>query len=92
MFCLLTIRYCMLCALVVPLIISSPSVAFGQDTQDAAQDKSDTTEATPALQYVAPKQIEMLVGVRLSPAELNMTSTLVTTVVPADWPEQKVEV
>ena len=92
MFCLLTIRYCMLCGIAASLISANACVAYGQDTQEALQDKSDTTEATPALQYVAPKQIEMLVGVRLSPAELNMTSTLVTTVFPADWPEQKVEV
>ncbi len=44
------------------------------------------------LQFVAPKQIEMLVGVRLTPADLNMLSTIITTVFPADWPEQTVEI
>ena len=91
MFGLLTIRCGLLCAAIVSLMSAGTS-AFGQGTKDDAQDKSETTAVAPALQYVAPKQIEMLVGVRLSPADLNMTSTIITTVFPAAWPEQTVEV
>lgn len=72
------------------------SVALSQSTQKEsdkdASEKPDADEAVQPLQYVAPKQIEMLIGVRLSPADLNMVSTIVTTVFPAEWPEQKVEV
>lgn len=89
MFKLLTIR---LCAAVVSWACLSTLVTIAQDAEDEPGDKANATEPTPPLQYVAPKQIEMLIGVRLSPANLNMVSTIVTTVFPTEWPEQKVEV
>jgi hypothetical protein len=42
------------------------------------------------LTYIAPKTIEMLVGVRVTAGNGNMIGTLATTVFPTDWPEQKV--
>jgi len=65
--------------------------------QDKAQkvtgkESEASGSAESSLQFIAPKPIEMLIGVRLTPADLNMLSTIVTTVFPTDWPEQKVEV
>ncbi len=75
---------------------ASPSSASAAEesatnSDEPASDESSAPAGT-ALQYIAPKQIEMLIGVRITPADLNMTSTIVTTVFPTDWPEQKVEV
>ena len=89
MFKLLTVR---IFAAIVLLDCFHVSVGCAQDAKDNPQEKADKAEAIQPLQYVAPKQIEMLIGVRLSPADLNMVSTIVTTVFPAEWPEQKVEV
>ena len=89
MFKLLTVR---ICAAIVLLDCFHASLACAQDAKGDPQEKADKAEAIQPLQYAAPKQIEMLIGVRLSPADLNMVSTIVTTVFPAEWPEQKVEV
>jgi hypothetical protein len=86
---LVAIRFC---AAIVSLACFNAVPAFAQDAKDESKGKAETAEAVPALQYVAPKQIEMLIGVRLTPADLNMVSTIVTTVFPTQWPEQKVEV
>lgn len=48
--------------------------------------------AEPVLQYVAPKTIEMLIGVRITAPDGNMYGTLATTVFPTPWPEQTVEI
>ena len=79
----------------LPAFLLLASLAVAQDSKTESSNDSDEspdTEAASPLQYVAPKQIEMLIGVRLSPSDLNMVSTIVTTVFPAEWPEQKVEV
>ena len=47
-------------------------------------------EAAP-VSYVAPKIIEMLVGVRIVGGDGNMIETSAQTVFPTDWPEQRVE-
>lgn len=83
----------------LPACLLACSVAFAQDqksdpkggSDESAKSESDTTADSP-LQYIAPKKIEMLIGARLTPADLNMVSTIATTVFPAEWPEQKVEV
>lgn len=50
-------------------------------------------EPVPAmLQYIAPRSVEMLVGLRVTAPEGNMVSTTATTVFPTNWPEQQVEV
>ncbi|MEM8735340.1 MAG: transglutaminase domain-containing protein [Planctomycetota bacterium] len=49
-------------------------------------------ESTGPLEYIAPKQIEMRIGLRLSAGDGNMISTMAMTAFPSDWPEQKVEV
>ncbi len=73
------------------LACCSMQFAIAQEKTEDAKDKDES--ATPAvLQYIAPKQIEMLIGVRLAPADKNMVSTIVTTVFPTAWPEQKVEI
>ncbi len=89
MFKLLTIH---LCAVIVLVDCFSASVASAQDAKDDPKEKPKAAETNQPLQYVAPKQIEMLIGVRLSPSVLNMESTIITTVFPTAWPEQKVEV
>ncbi len=56
-------------------------------------EQSHTDEADAgALQFVAPKTIEMLIGVRVAAGDGNMLNTMAMTVFPTDWPEQKVEV
>ncbi len=85
----LTVRLCAAIVLTNGYFVSS---AGAQDAKDEPKEKTETSQKVAPLQYVEPKQIEMLIGVRLSPADLNMVSTIVTTVFPAEWPEQKVEV
>ncbi len=56
---------------------------------------ADKTEEEPPpslLTFVAPKEIEMLIGLRVTSGDGNMLSTTAMTVFPTDWPEQKVEV
>jgi len=58
-----------------------------QSSTDASAEPTD-----PRLQYIAPKEIEMLIGLRVTAGDGNMLSTTAMTVFPTDWPEQKVEV
>lgn len=44
------------------------------------------------VQYVAPKTVEMLVGLKVTSGDGNMLSTTAMTVFPTEWPEQSVEV
>ncbi len=50
-------------------------------------------ESTPSpLEYIAPKTIDMQIGVRIAAPDGAMLGTLATTVFPTEWPEQKVEI
>lgn len=82
------------CAAIVSLVSFFAPIVSAQDTKVDSKDtpEPETAAVVSAMQFVAPKQIEMLIGVRLSPADLNMISTIATTVFPSEWPEQKVEV
>ncbi len=75
----------------VYLLLTSFTVAQNSIVKDDPQ-SDPTSDAASPLQYIAPKQIEMLIGVRITPGDLNMVSSIATTVFPTDWPEQKVEV
>ena len=55
-------------------------------------DKAGAPPAVEMLEYVAPRTIEMLVGLRVTTGNGEMASTLATTVFPTTWPEQEVEV
>lgn len=44
------------------------------------------------LSYVAPKNIEMQIGIRIVPGDGNMLETQAQTVFPTQWPEQKVQI
>lgn len=68
------------------LISVGVSTSFGQEPATA-----DAPE-TEVLEYVAPKKYEMQIGVKVTAGDLNMVSAFATTVFPAEWPEQKVEV
>lgn len=63
-----------------------------------AQDGTNQATAEPAndspgvLSFVAPKTIEMLVGVRIQAGDGSMLNNLALTVFPTSWPEQKVEI
>jgi hypothetical protein len=59
--------------------------------QESDSSTPDATNPSP-LQYIAPKSIEMLVGVRITAPDGNMLGTLATTVFPTNWPEQEVEI
>ena len=74
-------------------------IAFPQDT--AIQTSQvvraiDTDEKASAvnevLTFTAPKQYEMLIGLKVTAANQNMVSITASTVFPESWPEQKVEV
>lgn len=66
------------------------SVAYAQRKQSS--EKTDQAPAVEMLEYVAPRTIEMLVGLRVTTTDGGMANTIATTVLPSDWPEQKVEV
>ena len=60
-----------------------------------AQRKPADKSAAPAVQmleYVAPRTIEMLIGLRVSTGDGEMGNMIATTVFPTSWPEQQVEV
>ncbi|MCA9129719.1 MAG: transglutaminase domain-containing protein, partial [Planctomycetales bacterium] len=52
----------------------------------------EQSAAAPMLQYVAPRNVEMLLGLRLTSGDGSMQNTIATTVFPTEWPEQKVEI
>ncbi len=60
----------------------------GDSKQDATSDGTDQSPLT----YIAPKPIEMLIGLRITAGDGNMISTTAQTVFPTNWPEQTVEV
>lgn len=75
-------------------------VANGQQTeaeasagQEVAVDSgAEAEEEQPVLQYIAPRTIEMLVGLKFTAPAGNVLGTMATTVFPTSWPEQKVEI
>ena len=74
-------------------------IAFPQDTAIQTSQvvrASDTDEkaaaANEVLTFTAPKQYEMLIGLKVTAANQNMVSITASTVFPESWPEQKVEV
>lgn len=84
---------------------AADSASLSPDSDSQSSDKSDSSQESTAesdppteeegavspLQYVAPKTIEMLIGVRIQAPDGNMFGTLATTVFPTPWPEQTVE-
>ncbi|QDV22042.1 transglutaminase-like domain-containing protein [Aureliella helgolandensis] len=58
----------------------------------ASETDNAETDAPAPLQMVAPKTLEMLIGVKVTSGSGNMLSTLATTVFPTPWPEQTVEI
>ena len=76
----------------------APSATTGQATRgvSAAEGIGSASEpaanAAPLLQYVAPKTMDMQIGVRVTAPDGNMLGTLATTVFPTAWPEQSVEI
>ncbi len=64
--------------------------------EKSPEKKSDKTDSdTPSvemLHYVAPMTIEMSVGLRVTTTDGALADTVATTVLPSNWPEQKVEV
>ncbi len=78
------------------LLVLGPSTTLAQVTGNAAPadeagGEADSTNSGP-LQYIAPKTIEMLIGVRVAAADGNMLGTTAMTVFPTNWPEQKVTI
>ncbi|MEZ6134728.1 MAG: transglutaminase domain-containing protein [Pirellulaceae bacterium] len=67
-----------------------PNNASSNDPSEPAVVAADG-EVSP-LQYIAPKSIEMQVGVQIVAGDGNMLNTIAMTVFPTDWPEQTVEV
>lgn len=77
-------RTALACALLTSLI----STVVGQDRKS----KATEAEPEPVLQFTAPKQFEMLIGVEIVPVDGNLLETTAQTVFPTEWPEQKVEI
>lgn len=67
------------------------NTAIGQDSASGVDTESSPDVSNGPLQYIAPKTIEMLVGIRVQAGDGNMLSTFATTVFPTSWPEQQVE-
>lgn len=68
------------------------SAAAVSPASDGASDGTGDATAPQPLQYVAPKTIDMQIGVRITAPDGNMLGTLATTVFPTPWPEQTVEI
>lgn len=71
---------------------SDPPTNAPKDATGVDAESNTEGEKPNPLTYIAPKTIEMLVGVRITAGDGNMLGTFATTVFPTDWPEQKVEV
>lgn len=69
-----------------------PGDASPEPGDTAKPTPAATTDAPPALQFIAPKTFEMQIGVRVTAPDGNMLGTLATTVFPTSWPEQVVEI
>lgn len=67
--------------------ILGPDPMFAQQTDSDSSASSETL-----LSYVAPKKLEMIIGVKLTPIDGNLLETNIQTVFPTEWPEQKVEI
>ncbi len=88
-------------ALVVAAALQLADSAAAQEAaapETSAPAASAGTAVTPTeveenpLQFIAPKVIEMQIGVRITAPDGNMLGTLATTVFPTAWPEQTVEI
>jgi transglutaminase-like putative cysteine protease len=77
---------CSLIAGYLAMVLAASGPLFGQESDG----QSDTDSAL--LKYVAPKVIEMQIGLRIEPGDGNMVETQAQTVFPMDWPEQKVQI
>lgn len=84
-------RCWMLAAGCVLVAIAAPPV-HAQRNKKASDKGADDAPAVEMLQYVAPRPIEMLVGLRVTTTDGAMANVIATTVFPTDWPEQKVEI
>ncbi len=71
---------------------NEPAEKGGNSEKPVADSDTPVEEALSPLQYVAPKIIEMQIGVRIHAPDGNMFGTLATTVFPTPWPEQTVEI
>lgn len=72
------------------LLVFSLAIAPAAHAQRKKSDKP--APAVQMLDYVAPRTIEMLVGLRVTTGNGEMASTIATTVFPTEWPEQQVEI
>ena len=71
------------------------STVLSANCQEKAKDDDKPESkipATPLVEYFAPKTIEMLIGVNITPVDGNLLSTQAQTVFPTEWPEQKVTI
>ncbi len=90
--CQVNIVACITACIVATLAMSSIASAQAPRKKPAGKDKADDPPAVEMLHYTAPREIEMLVGLRVTTTDGAMAQTLATTVFPTEWPEQKVEI
>lgn len=68
-------------------LLALPAVPLPAQDEPAAE-----PEAPLAVEFVAPKQIDMLIGLKLTTSGGQLSQMLATTVFPTAWPEQQVEI
>lgn len=73
------------------LAVACSSTAFAQKKKERV-DAEKVVPAPSLLKYVAPRSVEMLIGLRVTAPNGNVVDTTATTVFPTNWPEQKVEI
>ncbi len=71
---------------------AQPPTQDGASAALSVEPEQVAEAAVEPLQFIAPKTIEMMIGVRVTAPDGNMLGTLATTVFPTPWPEQKVEI
>lgn len=80
-------RNCILALLLIAVSVGVPRYALAQ-----AESFGEGNDATGPLEYIAPKTVEMLIGLRVTAPNGNMIGTTAMTVFPTSWPEQTVEI
>lgn len=87
---------CILCILLASMSSAqeqtSKSKAAKSGSRSSSNSRNSTEPSEYSPSYTAPKQIEMLIGLSITPIDGNLIETTAQTVFPTDWPEQTVEI
>ena len=78
-----------LIGLCVTSLLANPALAQRKKSDKTA---ADSEPAVAMLDYTNPREIEMLIGLRIIARDGALSYMTATTVFPTEWPEQKVEI